>query len=333
MTQRPNTIPCPRAYAEDRPCGEMTPDGRLCRQCESRLRHSLKELPDLWRHLQLTRTRQARTGTSGQRGSEDPLPFSFDASWDSDAIIMTLHTWIRDLQETYGISTDPGSDMTSWCSWLTGQMHHIRNHPAVDQLWDELTEPARVIKRTVDQPAEQTYVCVCAICSARVFGPEWADEVECRRCREVADRDGEGYVPAYSRMEEEDHKRELLRDSVVMVGELRSAVLHTEGIRVNRKTLHSWVTRERLKPMACRAYTWVNTDEGLRLRPTWTHRKDGVTHTQQYRVSDAVLLAQDIPLRDLQVDEVKVDDREEQDHDAAYLKVLRVIATAKGEVA
>lgn len=334
-----NTIPCPRAFAEEHPCGEMTPDGLLCRRCESRLRHALKELPTLWQHLQVTLTRQAKTETGGKRGTEEPLPFSFDASWDSDAVIMTITTWIRDIQETYGVTTDPGTTMTSWCLWLLEQMHHIRNHPAVEQLWDELTEPGRVIKRTIDRPADLVFVCPCALCGHQVFAPEGVDEVECKECRRVVG--DTGYVPTYSKAEEEQRKKELMRQEVVPAHDLREAISYVEGIRVNRKTLHSWIARNRLKANQCQAYAWV----GDHLVPTWKRRRvrrrkrvngqpvgyyeDLVVHVPLYLVEDAVKLARDIPLRDLRGDDTE-EDRVEIDHKAAYAKVLRVIQGAGG---
>ena len=197
-----------------------------------------------------------------------------------------------------------------------------------EQIWDELMYCARMIEREVDRPPDQTYLCACAICGHPVFGPEHLDEVECRRCREVVG--AEGYVPVYSRTEEKQRSKDALQAEHVPAADLRTAVHHAAGLKVNRRTMHSWITRQRLQAKACRAYTWVSTDQGKALRPAWSHRKDDVAHTLLYLVGDAVKLAQDIPLRDLQAGDDTEDDRVETDHEGAYLKVLRVIQDAGG---
>lgn len=361
-----NTIPCPRAWADEHPCGEMTPDGLLCSRCTSALRYGLGKLAELWPELETTRSRQAKTATSTRRSSETPLPFSYDAAWAIDAVTNAVGTWIRDLAERYGevqvlapcrcapprkpcrgpvvqLEHDPGRTMRDWCAWLTTRMHRIRAHPAVTQLWDELTDSVRLVKRTIDRPVEQTYLCACAICGHPVFGPEGVEEVECRECRKVAGTDG--FVPVYARGEAERLRKDATRASHVPAGDLRTAVAYVEGVTVNRKTMHSWITRNRLQAKACRAYHWVQAfaDGHLadRLEPSWA--ADGrctckppqgqcqtlVSHTLLYLVDDAVKLAQDIPLRDRRAEETE-QDVELVDHEAAYAKVVRLIGTLEG---
>lgn len=315
---------CPRPD-----CEEPSSDGLLCARDTSRLRHALRELPAAFRDLDLTLTRQAKTG-SGQRGQETPLVVDWEASIARDAVIGTVATWIRDLAETHGEDLDrrelvcaghactvlvtwvPGRTMSEWCDWLAKRMHRIRAHPAVEQLFDELTNCPRLIDREVDRPPDQTYLCACALCGSPVFGPEHQDEVECRRCAEVVGKDdaGEplGYIPVYSRTEEKQRSKDALRETNVPAGDLRAAIAHVEGWWVNRKTVHSWITRGRLVPVEWRG------DVPL------------------YSVADAVARAADIPLAARNLADVEADG-EEPDHAAAYLKVLRVIATAKGEVA
>lgn len=360
MSQRPNTIPCPRAFAELHPCDEMTPDGLLGPACTSALRHALKELGDLWPELEVDRSRQNVGESTGRRSTETPLAFGYDAAWTYEAVRMTVLTWIKDMAERHGevivqrpcrcrpplkpcpgrvirLEHDPGRTMREWCTWLLQRMHRIRMHPAVGQLFDELTDSLRAVKKSVYRDPEQTYVCQCVICQKPVFGPATAEEIPCRECLRVVDRDenGEpvGFIPVYARAEAEELRKEATRASLVPAGDLRTAIGYTEGIRVNRKTLHSWIRRDRLVAKGCRAYTWVSTlDEGRPrdvLTASWLPTDDGVQHELLYLVEDAIKLARDIPLRDLQAEEAE-QQVEIIDHEAAYLKVLRVIQDAGG---
>lgn len=313
---------CPRPE-----CDEPVADGLLCARDTSRLRHALREIPGAFKDLDLTTTRQSKTG-GGKRGRETPLPFDVDAAAAREAVIMTVASWIRDLAETHGedldhrelvchghactvvVSWAPGRTMSGWCSWLLERMHRIRAHPAVEQLWDELIDCGRLIDREVDRPADQTYLCACALCGSPVFGPEHQDEVECRACALVVGKgdDGEplGYIPVYSRAEERQRSKDALRETAVPAGDLRTAIAHVEGWWPNRKTVHSWITRGRLVPVEWRG------DVPL------------------YSVADAVARAADIPLAARNIAELDVTG-EEQDHEAAYAKVLRVIADAVRE--
>ena len=298
---------CPRPD-----CEEPVADGLLCARDTSRLRHVLRELPAAFRDLDLTATRQAKTG-DGKRGRETPLMFDEDASLAREAVIGTVATWIRDLAESYGEDLDvrslictcapylhcnptqvlvtwaPGRTMTEWCDWLAKRMHRIRAHPAVEQLWDELTNCSRLIEREVDRPADQTYLCACALCGSPVFGPDHQDEVECRSCALVVGKgdDGEplGYIPVYSRTEEKQRAKDALMAENVPAADLRTAIHHVEGIRVNRKTVHSWITRGKLIPVEWRG------DVPL------------------FSVAEAVKRAADIPLAARDVMAVRVTDQ------------------------
>lgn len=312
---------CPRPE-----CDEPVADGLLCARDTSRLRHALRELPTAFKDLDLTETRQSKTG-EGKRGRETPLPFDVDAAAAREAVIGTVASWIRDLAETHGedldhrqlichghacvtvVSWAPGRTMRDWCDWLTKRMHRIRAHPAVEQLWDELMDCRRLIDREVDRPADQTYLCACALCGSPVFGPEHQDEVECRACALVVGKgdDGEplGYIPVYSRTEEKQRSKDALHAEHVPATDLRTAIRHVSGIWVNRKTLHSWITRGRLLAVVWRG------DVPL------------------YSVADAVKRANEIPIAARDLADVVESDREEQNAEAAYLKVLRVIKDSK----
>jgi hypothetical protein len=198
----------------------------MCAKDTAILRNALRALPAGFADLTTDLTRQAKKGGGiGGKSAGIPLPFGFDASWDRDAVILTVTTWIRELAESYGedlythtpvpcecrvpyalttkscrgahIRHDyiPGSTMKSWCEWLIARLHRIRGHQAVEQIVDELLDAERLCRRTADRPAEREFVTTCAICgkgvysAAKVDDDTWDTWVGCRECKRMAPRD------------------------------------------------------------------------------------------------------------------------------------------------
>lgn len=258
-----NTIPCPRAWADEHPCGEMTPDGLLCSRCTSALRHALREIPSAFKDLYLTLTRQSVTGGSGRRSQETPLVFDFDASLTVDDVAHTIIVWIGDLAERHGedlyrrelvchghacvtvISWTPGRTMREWCGWLASRVHWIRAHPKVSQVFDELTYCLRVSLRTVDSPAEIEFAGTCDLCGHDLFArPGTAaagKEVACRKCGEVAGPDG--YVPYYDVADRRAWMRDEYRASLASAQEILLVCPSMFKVEINPGTFRSWVSR------------------------------------------------------------------------------------------
>lgn len=242
------------------------------------------------RELRVTATRQAKVRATAFGGGPDaPLQFGFDASWSREAAILTLSVWIADVAAFTGEDLEkrtvvechcrppyrprrcpgryvqvvykPGRTIAHWAEWLDDRMPRIRSHPDVAQLFDELTDNARMVRKAIDRPADQVYVCACAVCGAPVFADEGADEVGCRRCRRVAlvDEDPEsetycqviGEVPTYSVLDEHHRRLDALRTSLLPANDVRAAVTALHRAPVNVKTFRSWLGRGTLPALAC----------------------------------------------------------------------------------
>lgn len=263
MTQRPNTIPCPRAYAEDRPCGEMTPDGLLCAKCTSRLRYTLNHLPAAYKDLDVTLTRQSKTGEPGKRGRETPIVFDQVASLTGTDVAHTLIVWIGAVAERAGEDLDrrdlichghscvtvitwaPGRTLREWCGWLLQRMGRIRSHPEVAEMYDELTYALKIALRAVDRPADVEFAGRCDLCGSDIYarpGTEIAgEEVACRRCVEVVGPDG--YVPYYDVADRRSWMRSQYRESLAPAPEIMLVSPSMFGVEINANTFRSWVNR------------------------------------------------------------------------------------------
>lgn len=241
----------------------MTPDGLLCRKCTSRLRHILRELPSAHRDLDLTLTRQSKTGDPGKRGRETPIVFDQVASLTSTDVAHTMIVWIGDLAELNGedldrrdlichghacvtvISWKPGRTMRDWCDWLTQRMHQIRRHPKAEQMFDELTYAMRIALRTVDRPADVEFAGRCDLCGSDIYarpGTEAAgEEVACRKCAEVAGPGG--YVPYYDVADRRGWMRDQYRSGLAAGPEILAVVPSMFEVEINPNTFRSWVAR------------------------------------------------------------------------------------------
>lgn len=242
------TIPCPRAE-----CDEPTSDGLLCSTDASRLRRTLRSLPGLIVNLDEAITKQARIVDKNRvrrsRRSGSPVPYDERLDGIRQRAVETVVPWVRDLAESHGEQT-PIADLRTteaWqvvCDWLRDRMFRIRGAQDVGHLYDKLTYTEREITRAVDLPPDRVYLCACAICGKGVFAPEHKAEIECQHCRRVVEEaGGEGYVPVYSRAEEDARRLDALRGSLVCFDDVRLAVETLQKISLNPKTMRSWIDR------------------------------------------------------------------------------------------
>ena len=241
-------IPCPRDE-----CDEPTGDGLLCMTDTGRLKRTLKALPGLIVNLDEAMTKQARIVDKNRvrksRRPGSPVPYDERLDGIRQRAVETVVPWVRDLAESHGEQT-PVADLRTtgaWqvvCDWLRERMYRIRGTQDVGHLYDELIYIEREITRAVDLPPDRVYLCACAICGKGVFAPEHKAEVECQHCRRIVDESGgEGYVPVYSRAEEDARRLDALRSSLVCFDDVRLAVETLQKVDLNPKTMRSWIDR------------------------------------------------------------------------------------------
>lgn len=76
-------------------------------------------------------------------------------------IVDCLTTWIRDLAETHHLNTSMIGSPADMCIWLAHHHHHIANHPAADEITDELETHTRTILRIINRPTPPRYLGPC----------------------------------------------------------------------------------------------------------------------------------------------------------------------------
>lgn len=252
-------IACPN-YAE---CGVWTQDGLLCSRCTSRLRHALRKLPEAYPDLDVTLSRQSKTGEPGKRGRETPVVFDQVASLTKTDVLHTLIVWIGDLAERMGEDLDqrdlichghtcvtvitwkPGRTVRDWCEWIIHRMAQIRSHPDAAKIYDELIYTLRIALRAVDRPADVEFAGRCDLCGSDIYarpGTELAgEEVACRKCVEVVGPDG--YVPYYDVADRRSWMRAQYRESLAPAAEIILVSPSMFGVEINPNTFRSWVNR------------------------------------------------------------------------------------------
>lgn len=111
-------------------CGNPTRDLYLCNDCLRLLADDLGKIEWLWRELETTRTRQARTSAGdlvGGKSAETPLPWSESASRAADMLHNCVFTWAYRLDQVADEHIEPSRILVT-VEWM------IRNHKAVARL-------------------------------------------------------------------------------------------------------------------------------------------------------------------------------------------------------
>ena len=73
----------------------------------------------------------------------------------------TLTTWTQDIADTHQLDTTHLKGTTDMCVWLAHHIHHIANHPAADELTDELDHHTRHALRILNRPTPPRYIGPC----------------------------------------------------------------------------------------------------------------------------------------------------------------------------
>lgn len=270
-------------------CGTpATGTARICDDCLGRLERALGDVraltrrrdKDLARELEVTVYRQNRTGdgTSGRRAAKDDewLPWNQPAAEAGWVLGNTLTTWARVLldgerplprlegptherrclhpscttlrkaREQYPTSTDP-ADLAAW---MLHRLPQVRQHPAAEQLVDEIVIAVRAVEHAVDRPSERWYAGPCGgrhvtvdddtstelevDCDAELYAAPGAEHITCRQCGtnwDVADR-----------------RKWLLAEAedALAYAELIAQALSALGQPLKGDRVRKWVERQRL---------------------------------------------------------------------------------------
>jgi hypothetical protein len=174
-------------------CGRPAGDFMLCSGCWGEVEQSLKSVQWLADELQVTITKQAKTGRGigvVARASETPIPFSVEAGERQDELRTVLVGWVRVLWEHYGAGRfDTEDTLEGMASWLLRHPSWCRMHPAADELWDEIRDSVRRAGQIIDLAPGRIYLAPCgqdledgSECREELYGRENRAIARCRSC-------------------------------------------------------------------------------------------------------------------------------------------------------
>ncbi|MFJ9558068.1 hypothetical protein ACIRPH_30045 [Nocardiopsis sp. NPDC101807] len=178
-------------------CDDLVADAWVCSGCARRLTLSLAHLPELLAELDVTLTRQARTGRPGESGraAETPLPFDRRASIIADAIRSTLAAWVRVLHGDVLADVPEADRPDRAAAYLTERIEVIRHREDGGQLVDEVLAVITEAEHVIDLPADSMLAGHCPHCGRAVYTRPGAAIGRCR----FEDCDGEVDVSDWRR--------------------------------------------------------------------------------------------------------------------------------------
>lgn len=144
-----------------RPIGDQA---YLCKRCTTVLAEALGDIGALAEDLDITRTRQSRTGgpASGvtSRDRERPLPWDERASEATVALRTTVTTWVQ-LVTTERGTRPPGVSLERMSRFLLGQLEWLRHHAGAQQAQTDLVAAVWHAQHVIDRRADRLYVGPC----------------------------------------------------------------------------------------------------------------------------------------------------------------------------
>jgi hypothetical protein len=165
-----------------------TKDATLCHKCLWDVERDLGDIPALADELDTTISRQTASGQrDGGRSAEVPMPYNVRASQVATDLHATLVGWVRDMHDPR--EHWPADTATSMARWMLSRIERIRQHPAGDQLRDEISYAVREARRAVDRPADRIFAGPCLApvddgkCQTDLYAKPGSPTVKCRECQ------------------------------------------------------------------------------------------------------------------------------------------------------
>lgn len=227
-------------------CGRPVEDALLCSGCWGEVEQALRSVSWLADELQVTITKQAKTGRSlgiASRASETPILFNVEARERQDELRDVLVAWVRTLWECYGAgSYDSDDTLPGLAAWLLRHPSWCRQHPAADDLWDEIRDGIRRALQIIDLAPDRIYLAPCTAdledgseCREELYGRENRRVARCRACGTEWDVN----VRRQWMLERVHHE---VANSVRL-----SALLASLGVEVASSTIRTYVQQGRLQ--------------------------------------------------------------------------------------
>lgn len=147
-------------------CGRPSPDGSLCTRCLQALTAELRSVPALMVDLDVTVTRQVRMGDgpgpiAHSHADSTRMPVHLGAAEAGMDLRTVLLVWAGEIADAAEHTVNTSDTARGYARWLLRYTHHIRQHPAAEQLADEVTDAIRRVRRVIDRPPEKVFFGRC----------------------------------------------------------------------------------------------------------------------------------------------------------------------------
>lgn len=187
-------------------CQAPTADGFfLCRHHITELADALRSVPALLEDLEVTITRQARTGGQkhGSRSSTTPLPWNDHASTCKHELNAIIHAWAYETSQIGEDDRDPlaalnGHRTAERADWLRVYLPtYGARHELAGDMYAEIRDAITQATRAVDLPPDRKFIGVCnhqpadwdKPCREDLYAMPNQKYVTCRGCTERHDAD------------------------------------------------------------------------------------------------------------------------------------------------
>jgi hypothetical protein len=205
--------------------------------CAEQLRTDVERVPELWKDLTATLSRQdAIGGDGGRKSSEVGLVFKTSASEARWLLANTIGSWAKRLAHDTG-----ATGVMPPARWLLEHIDDLTARPDAGEAVDEIAYAVGQASKAADRPEEKTYryvgKCWTGDCEAPLYAEPEDVAVDCKECgawHDLAYR--QGWIHAQV-LEKLVSKKDALAWVKVLMG--RS---------VPDGTWRQWVHREKLVP-------------------------------------------------------------------------------------
>lgn len=172
-----------------------------CGSCIGRLQAEIRQVLDIYSgrrfigglatEVEVTRCRLDNLGADPGKAAETRLAWSEEAAEAFFVLQNVLGTWARDLWETWGSGPIPvRDDLQDIARFFLRYPTWLAQHPAIDQLDDELRDCIRVARRVIDRATDnRMFLGRCDLsdhdngeCDRELYAHRSQTEVECPAC-------------------------------------------------------------------------------------------------------------------------------------------------------
>lgn len=225
-------------------------DARLCRACIDKLVAELDQIAWLVDQVEITLTRQGRTGDrNGGRSAERPLPFHHGASVDLESMHGGLAFWTLTVAEQRNLTPPEDRTAPALADWLIRWIGDAAQVNDAAELHGDILALTTAARRTIDRHADLRFVGPCdghqaltkpadqPCCGKDLYVTLHAREAVCRT-------DGCGAVYPI-----EDRRVWLLEQAVDQLRTARQLAYELPwiaGVHVTAKTIGMWSARDKI---------------------------------------------------------------------------------------